>query len=314
MLGMVAFDYVSLGRIGVVAFFCISGFVIPFSFKGQRPLSNFVVSRVFRLYPAYWVACAIAFFWIPELVGRIDARAIVANATMMTKFLGQPYILGVAWTLTIEIMFYVICFGAFSVRLLHSAWFNFAAILVFGLAALAMAVWRWFHPASALPVGIATFLGVMHFGTLARLWLLERNAIAIKIAPLALGLLIVVMTAANYLGYAKTNESEMSVTAIISGYLIGLAFFLWCIMRRSFTGRVWVFLGSISYSLYLVHPILLANVSLIWPDFAAWQTAAIALTLVYIAASCLLAFGMFRLVELPAQARGHMITRRWRRA
>lgn len=45
--------YFSPGRLGVVTFFCISGFVIPFSFSGEKPLRTFALSRFFRLYPAY---------------------------------------------------------------------------------------------------------------------------------------------------------------------------------------------------------------------------------------------------------------------
>ena len=42
---------VSLGRFGVALFFLISGFIVPFSIGGERPLFQFAVSRVFRLYP-----------------------------------------------------------------------------------------------------------------------------------------------------------------------------------------------------------------------------------------------------------------------
>lgn len=45
-----------LGRFGVVLFFLISGFVVPFSIKGNKPLRRFAISRFFRLYPALWLA------------------------------------------------------------------------------------------------------------------------------------------------------------------------------------------------------------------------------------------------------------------
>jgi len=58
---LVFLDDFNIGRVGVVAFFCISGFVVPFSFAGPAPLRAFVVSRFFRLYPAYWLSilCAV---------------------------------------------------------------------------------------------------------------------------------------------------------------------------------------------------------------------------------------------------------------
>ena len=52
-------EYFSSGRTGIVAFFCISGYVIPFSFRGTRPKTAFLISRFFRLYPAYWVSMGV---------------------------------------------------------------------------------------------------------------------------------------------------------------------------------------------------------------------------------------------------------------
>ncbi|MFD6812242.1 acyltransferase family protein, partial [Streptomyces anthocyanicus] len=47
--------FTSYGYLGVQLFFVISGFVICMSAWG-RPLKAFFVSRVIRLYPAYWFA------------------------------------------------------------------------------------------------------------------------------------------------------------------------------------------------------------------------------------------------------------------
>ena len=47
-----------VGRMGVVVFFAISGFVIPSSL-GPREAGatrRFLVRRVFRLFPAYWLS------------------------------------------------------------------------------------------------------------------------------------------------------------------------------------------------------------------------------------------------------------------
>ena len=51
--------YMNFGRFGVVLFFFVSGFVIPFSFPNSAtPVRDFAVSRFFRLYPAYWTSIA----------------------------------------------------------------------------------------------------------------------------------------------------------------------------------------------------------------------------------------------------------------
>lgn len=55
-LAEMSMNGVDLGRFGVVLFFLISGFVVPFSIRGARPLQRFAISRFFRLYPALWLA------------------------------------------------------------------------------------------------------------------------------------------------------------------------------------------------------------------------------------------------------------------
>jgi peptidoglycan/LPS O-acetylase OafA/YrhL len=50
------------GRVGVILFFAISGFVIPSSLRAignqtkADALRVFLIRRVFRLYPAYWLS------------------------------------------------------------------------------------------------------------------------------------------------------------------------------------------------------------------------------------------------------------------
>src|SRR4051794_26399249 len=46
------------GLLGVALFFLVSGFVIPFSLD-RGSLSRFVIRRIFRLYPVYWLSLAL---------------------------------------------------------------------------------------------------------------------------------------------------------------------------------------------------------------------------------------------------------------
>ena len=57
LLAKIAYS-VDFGRIGVIIFFLISGFIIPSSLKGNDPraLKHFATKRFFRLYPVYWVS------------------------------------------------------------------------------------------------------------------------------------------------------------------------------------------------------------------------------------------------------------------
>ncbi|MEU4213066.1 acyltransferase [Streptomyces sp. NPDC026206] len=101
------------GWTGVEVFFLISGFVICMSSWG-RSVSAFFVSRISRLYPAYWVAVLLSFavitVWpLVPLVRHVDGWTHVAvNMTMLQGGMGIPDVDGVYWTLFCELKFYLL--------------------------------------------------------------------------------------------------------------------------------------------------------------------------------------------------------------
>ncbi|HET9337283.1 MAG TPA: acyltransferase family protein, partial [Sphingomicrobium sp.] len=92
------------GRFGVLLFFLLSGFVIPFSFSGDEPIRRFLISRFFRLYPAFWASLIAA-----SLVSFVPPGEFAANATMAPILFGQPLSVGAYWTLFFELCFYGLC-------------------------------------------------------------------------------------------------------------------------------------------------------------------------------------------------------------
>jgi peptidoglycan/LPS O-acetylase OafA/YrhL len=104
------------GYLGVELFFLISGYVILHSAQGKT-LGQFVVSRVRRLYPAYWVACTLCFVVVrlgrPAYGGAdwsplfdVSLREYCYNLSMLQSFFGVHDVDGVYWTLAVEITFY----------------------------------------------------------------------------------------------------------------------------------------------------------------------------------------------------------------
>ncbi|MFD9129295.1 acyltransferase family protein, partial [Kitasatospora sp. NPDC059571] len=101
------------GWMGVQLFFLISGFVICMSCWGKTPRQYFV-SRVVRLYPAYWVGIlltALVVNFAPTV--RPDRKPlsiseILTNFTMLERPLGVTEADGVYWTLWIELRFYLL--------------------------------------------------------------------------------------------------------------------------------------------------------------------------------------------------------------
>ncbi|MGW7420084.1 acyltransferase family protein [Streptomyces sp. NPDC054813] len=98
------------GCLGVEFFFVISGFVICMSSWG-RSLGDFFRSRVARLYPAYWVALVLitgASLVLPAVVHAVRLDEFLVNLTMLQQPMGAPRVLGVCWTLWVEVRFYAL--------------------------------------------------------------------------------------------------------------------------------------------------------------------------------------------------------------
>ncbi|MBT2482304.1 acyltransferase [Streptomyces sp. ISL-94] len=106
----VAHRFAVYGWLGVEIFFLVSGFVICMSTWG-RSLGDFAVSRVSRLFPAYWAAVAftslVLFLW-PEVRGIKKYSDVIVNLSMLQGGLGVPHIDDVYWTLFVELKFYVL--------------------------------------------------------------------------------------------------------------------------------------------------------------------------------------------------------------
>lgn len=102
----------SLGFLGVDIFFVISGIVIGRSALG-RTWSDFAKARFLRLFPAYFVATVLAIVLAPYTLSTyptFDQTWI--SVTGLQWFFGGPTIVGPAWTLFIEITFYILVGGA----------------------------------------------------------------------------------------------------------------------------------------------------------------------------------------------------------
>lgn len=107
------------GYYGVEFFFIISGFVIFMTLQRSSKGLDFIVSRFSRLYPVFWVSVSLTF--IMGVAFPLDGQhyslgQYAINLTMLQEYMKQPNIDGVYWSLTYELGFYFIMFIFFQLK------------------------------------------------------------------------------------------------------------------------------------------------------------------------------------------------------
>ncbi len=259
-VGMLDFiKVIDLGRIGITIFFIISGFVICKSFNSkEKELKSFVIKRFFRLYPLFWFSLIVgAFVLWPIGKQHLDLGILAGNATMIPAFLGQPFVIGLYWTLETELLFYILMSALYFFGVLR----NSTVILGLTLLCYAALVIFMFVPAiqPSLPHWMATpyHLSLMLLGVSMRYAFEEREDEARlsrrRIATLHLLLLLAIpfYIIASYL----LRGIDANLPDAIA-YLIGISIFVIGLKALRSAPSYLVYLGTISYSIYLLHPIV----------------------------------------------------------
>jgi peptidoglycan/LPS O-acetylase OafA/YrhL len=246
-------EYMDLGKVAVTVFFAISGFVIPFSIYRYKSnhLASFYIGRFFRLYPAYWVSIPLGLVFLYYLKDKpVSPSLVLANITMLEQFVGIEPILGLYWTLQIEIIFYGLCGLLFAFnRLNDSRTVTGAAVLSLAMA-LVMSAARY-KTGIKLPVALPLAICVMFWGLCIRYSLEEKRsewATPLKILTIALVLLIPVISLLAYNTDMGFGETWYKYT--ITYYVAFLSFYI-LYRRIRITSAPFAYLGTISYSVYL---------------------------------------------------------------
>lgn len=130
-VGLVLFDHTCLalqrpflgtwevgwaGVFGVYLFFLHTSLVLMWSLERQPHVLNFYIRRAFRLYPLAIVAvCAALLFRLEALAGGVFVplphyswRVIAGNLLLIQDTFHRPNIIGVMWSLTLEMRMYLI--------------------------------------------------------------------------------------------------------------------------------------------------------------------------------------------------------------
>lgn len=234
----------SLGRYGVELFFMISGYVIFLTLDKTRKPLDFMVSRVSRLYPAYWAAMPITFLIATQLDlpgYTLTPNDYVINLTMAQELASTPHVDNVYWTLHRELGFYVLMgalFYSVANRYIMAA---IAFLIAFAIVTIKLEL---VHRIPGLWLAFLIFpIAQLHlFGLGAALYAAQQGRIS---NATFLAIVFVSFTNAALavdIAHATTISVILLTVALATRSKLKL-------VRHGF----FIFLGAISYPLYLIH-------------------------------------------------------------
>lgn len=247
-------DVSRFGYFGVHLFFMISGFVILMT-AASGSLRSFVISRIVRLYPAFWACCTITFlvtiaFGAPRFVATLGQYA--ANMTMMGGFWDVEPMDGSYWSLFVEMRFYALVMLVLLFQKIQHAQLILAAWLV---ATLVLEVFHSGHLRYLLITDYSAF-----FIAGATFFLIWANGISVA----RLAIVVASWLIATYKSLAEmarfdvhfhTHMNRYQVMALITLFFLAMA--LIALRRTGVLARKrWLMAGAMTYPLYLLHQYL----------------------------------------------------------
>jgi peptidoglycan/LPS O-acetylase OafA/YrhL len=287
--------YFNLGNWGVVLFFLCSGFILPVSLERQGSLGHFWVRRVFRLYPMYWISVAIVAAMAsgePHIVlsgpPEQSIRIFLANLTMFQAFMGIPHLMAMYWTLTLELLFYMLISVLFLLKLNgRIAYATLALIMISIGAELVIPLPFAFSYSTHLILILVGLVAYRHYsGAL-------RPAVGVAVALLTPLMLVIPQL-------VDLHNTQQQLAWVVAQVLACACFGTAYLLRARPVHPLLLHLGRTSYSIYLMHTIVLDSIPQL-PN----PTVAL---LVWLVALLLLASATYQWIERPMIAWGQRLT------
>lgn len=302
---------ISKGGTGVALFFVISAFSLCFTWPRHEasgtPRRSFYISRFFRIAPLFFFLLALMIFKdLFRHPHRYSADEIIWNASLLFGISPewQSGIVMGSWTIGVEVLFYL----AFPIIFIHLK--SIGKCLAVLLASYVIA----YYSRDALPPAIHHFgpnMGLLYqlplfvLGCLTfRLWEKLKKHAPVRRQLIGNALALSGICIAMLVWYDKTPTW---ISTLIGGWhFIGIgyaALLLGLLLAPNclFTNRGIVFLGGVSYSLYLIHPFIISRLYPIF-DLAYRHPPSLAYPLSLLTCLALtipVAWGAYQAIERP---------------
>lgn len=247
------------GYLGVQLFFLISGFVIYMTLEKCGSLTEFMLKRWLRLFPAMLIGTAFvyltSFYLVERPNGQIQPMDMLPGLLFLDNqiinavqnFVDFKPVEGAFWSLFVEIKFYLL-FGALYFYNKKTALRNLIAIF---MCTFAYVVVGKLIPAFSWPlvdVVLFNMLSLQYFGWFCVGALLYRGYV--ENSKLFVFLSVLMMIPTVLIKYGKGMPILIACALVYSTFYLALNN---RIVSSIFASRLFLFLGFISYPLYLIH-------------------------------------------------------------
>jgi exopolysaccharide production protein ExoZ len=246
-----------VGGTGVHIFFVISGFVMIYTSFGRPDAkfssSNFLTRRLIRIYPIYFIYAAfyLYFYYIFAAGKNLSLLQFIGAITLFPGY--SSNIIGPGWTLAYEMYFYL-CFGVAMVLGLTR---GIVTLTLFFLTAIAS---RVFFDTSQPTIHVLTNSLLIEF--LAGAWIgyavVNSVRISNRLAETMVALALAGFLAGIVFGY--NHLPALLTWGVPSALLVAGLVFRESNGHISLPIRNYAFMGDSSYSLYLLHVVLIDGV------------------------------------------------------
>jgi exopolysaccharide production protein ExoZ len=253
------------GASGVDVFFVISGFVMAITTAGKsgerHAARDFLERRFLRVMPLYWFVTALfllEFFVVskfPQLKTSAESYPQLSLGLLFRSLFlvpsSKPLIVGVAWSLSFEIFFYVL-FG------LALIW-RVASIRLLAPLMVGLVLIGYYHHAISPVLAMMTSPMLLEFlaGVIIGAMAVHGIRISLSLAAVlgVLGAAVLLIPYHNVFGFRIVSDTT-GLRVLLWGLPAALMVFCVVALEGRF-GAIWpkwmLLIGDASYSLYLIH-------------------------------------------------------------
>ena len=245
------------GHSGVEFFFVLSGFLMMLTTRGAKSevgAVKFLNRRFIRIYPPLWCALIVAVIGI--VVAGKDLSKEVTVFQVLSAFLALPYyavepLLAVEWTLRREVLFYLL----FAVLI----WKRSIGTVLLGIWFVGSAIAVLYEPGSKIHAVFEARNLLFGLGMITASIPLAVSNFWSAWGSVCVGFIIFCSSALIDMRYELTHNPSLSL-----GYGIASALVIYGLCALESQGKIKSFpktlllLGDASYSVYLVHFLLVS--------------------------------------------------------